>query len=131
LHLTYFCGYLCFNSIVRGEPQVMGLKDFLEVCLGSVHMVSYWMSIMFSNMSSLSGSNPRARNLWLAPSTNLGVNEKLVRLLWRKGLMTEVCDQVFLEFRCTVIARRAKFQLKRAEDRDHIVQAKLLSNSLM
>lgn len=50
-------------GIVRGEPQVMGLKDFLEV---------------------------------------------------------------FLEFRCTVIARRAKFQLKRAEDRDHIVQGILV-----
>jgi hypothetical protein len=91
LHLTYFCCYSCFNSIVRGEPQVMGLKDFLEVCLGFVHMVSYWASIMFSNMSSLSGSNPRAKNLWLAPLTNPGVNEKLVPLLWRKGLMTLKC----------------------------------------
>ncbi len=130
-HLTYFCCYSCFNSIVRGEPQVMGLKDFLEVCLGSVHMVSYWVSFVFANMSSLSGSNPRARNLWLAPFTNPGVNEKLVPLVEKGTDDSQVCDQVFLEFRCTVIARRAKFQLKRAEDRDHIVQAKLLSNSLM
>lgn len=130
--LHIFCCYSCFNSIVRGEPQVMGLKDFLEVCLGSVHMVSYWVSIMFSNMLGLSGSNPRARNLWSAPFTNPGVNEKIGASLVDKGIDdSQVCDQVFLEFRYTVIARRAKFQLKRAEDRDHIVQAKLLSNSLM
>ena len=30
--------------------------------------------------------------------------------------------QTFIEFRCSVIERRAKFQLKRAEDRDHIVE---------
>ena len=31
-------------------------------------------------------------------------------------------EQTFIEFRCSVIERRAKFQLKRAEDRDHIVE---------
>lgn len=30
--------------------------------------------------------------------------------------------QTFLEFRCSIIERRANFQLKRAEDRDHIVE---------
>lgn len=34
--------------------------------------------------------------------------------------------QVFLEFRCSVIERRANFQLKRAEEREHIVKGLLV-----
>lgn len=37
--------------------------------------------------------------------------------------------ETFVEFRCSVIERRAKFQLKRAEDRDHIVEGILIGLS--
>lgn len=39
-------------------------------------------------------------------------------------------EQTFLEFRCSVLERRAKFQLKRAEDRAHIVKASSLCKSV-
>lgn len=45
--------------------------------------------------------------------------------VWLLGLY--MMEQTFLEFRCSVIERRAKYQLKRAEDRDHIVEVSFFS----
>lgn len=39
-----------------------------------------------------------------------------------------VCMQAFLDFRCSVIERRAKFKLSQAQDRRHIVEVSALAS---
>jgi hypothetical protein len=58
--------------------------------------------------------------------------ESLCRLINGEPQLMNLQDflQTFLDFRCTVVQRRAQHQLTKAEQRDHLVQVRAPSRTL-
>lgn len=96
-------------SDIRDESDRTGMRIVLELKRGSE------ASIVLNN-------------LYKSTSLQSSVNYNMVGILDGRPKLMGVRDllQAFLDFRCSVVERRAKYQLKVAEEREHIVKGILI-----
>ncbi|KAH9314388.1 hypothetical protein KI387_023015 [Taxus chinensis] len=96
-------------SSIRDESDRSGMRIVLELKRGSES------SIVLNNLY-------KSTSLQSSFSCNMvGLLDGRPKLMGLKDML-----QAFLDFRCSVVERRAKFQLKVAEERDHIVKGILI-----
>lgn len=96
-------------SDIRDESDRSGMRIVVEVKRGAMPKVVLNNLYKYTTLQSRFSCNM------------VGIIDGEPKVMGLKDFL-----ETFLEFRCLIIERRAKFQLKRAEDRDHIVEGILI-----